>query len=67
MRNNLKAYIEYTSGKEGYYARMRSLRALQRIYKEHPYEIVVSFDKDTLEHHDADIVITIDDAKILIV
>lgn len=68
MRNNLRVYVEYTSGtQEGYYTNIRALSALKKIYKENPSELVVSFDKATLAHHNCQMVVTIDDANILFV
>ena len=60
----MKVYVEYSSGETGIH-KHKSFSALKKIYKENPSELVVSFDKDTLRHHNCKMVITIDDADIL--
>ena len=67
MRNNMKVFVEYSSGLEGYYINIRALSALKKIYKENPSELIISFDKATLEHHKCQMVVTVDDANILFV
>ncbi len=65
MRNNMKVYVEHSSGIAGYYINIRALSALKKLYKENPSEFVISFDKATLAHHKCQMVVTIDDANIL--
>ena len=65
MRNNMKVYVEFSSGLDGYFVNIRALSALKKLYKENPSEIVISFDKNTLRHHNCQMVVTIDDANIL--
>lgn len=65
MRNNMGVYVEYSSGIDGYYLNIRALTALKKIYKQSTAELVVSFDKDALNHHNCQMVVTIDDANIL--